>query len=186
MSKTGKLVVISGPSGVGKSSLARLVVQGADAQFSVSATTRKPRGGEIDGRDYMFLDRPAFEKMVEAGELLEWAEVFGELYGTPAGPVREALEEGKTVLLDIDVQGGMQVHEKMPDATFILVVPPDEAELARRLRGRGSETEDELAKRLALAGKEIEAAKRSKVYNHVVVNDDLARAAGQIVEIVKE
>ena len=184
MHKTGKLVVISGPSGAGKTSIARQVVQCADAQFSVSATTRRPRPDEIDGREYHFVDRPAFEAMIERGELLEWAEVFGELYGTPAAPVDEALAGGRTILLDVDVQGGRQVYEKMPQATFVLVVPPSRDELALRLRGRGSEGEAQLAKRLAKVEAEIAAASACGAYNHTVVNDDLDQAVRQVVEIV--
>ncbi|MHC4295189.1 MAG: guanylate kinase, partial [Planctomycetota bacterium] len=139
MEKTGKLVVISGPSGTGKSSIAHEVVRRTSARFSVSMTTRKPREGELDGREYHFVDRTSFQQMMDKDELLEHAEVFGQLYGTPRGPIEEAIAAGETILLDIDVQGGAQVKAKMPEATFVLIVPPDEGELNRRLRERGSE-----------------------------------------------
>ena len=184
MDKTGKLVVISGPSGAGKSTLAREVLHRTDAQFSVSVTTRSPRPSEQDGREYRFVDRPTFRGMIDRGEMLEWAEVFDELYGTPIGPVRDALAGGRTVLLDIDIQGGEQVHRAMPDATFVLIVPPCEAELQRRLEQRGSETPESLAKRLTKADEEIAAATAGGVYNQVIVNDDLEDAVTQIVEIV--
>lgn len=186
MIEKGKLVVVSGPSGVGKSTIVREVVKRTGAEFSVSATTRPARPGEVDGRDYYFVDRRRFDEMIDAGEFLEWAEVFGRKYGTPAEPVRMALAEGKVVLLDVDVQGGRQVHEKMPSATFVLIVPPSPIELASRLGGRGTEDADELQSRLANAAVEVEAAKACGAYDHVVVNDDLERAVRQVVDIVRQ
>jgi guanylate kinase len=182
----GKLVVVTGPSGVGKSTIVRELVRRTGASFSVSATTRRPRDGEVDGRQYRFVDRPTFEGMVERGELLEWAEVFGELYGTPSAPVRRAVEAGRTVVLEIDVQGGIQVHREMPDATFVLIEPPSDEELARRLAGRGSEDPRALARRLAKSNEEIRAARESGAYNHCVVNDDLDAAIEKVVRIVVE
>lgn len=183
--KRGKLVVISGPAGVGKSTIVREVLRQTGAEFSVSATTRAPRAGEVDGRDYRFVGPPAFEKMVQQGQFLEWADVFGNLYGTPAEPVRKAILEGRTILLEIDVQGGMQVARSMPEATFVLIVPPDEAELERRLRGRGSEGEESLRRRLAKAQAEMEAARESGLYKHIVVNDDLEYSVPKVVKIVQ-
>jgi len=179
------LIVISGPSGAGKSTIVREALARCDAQFSVSLTTRRPRPGEVDGREYRFVDRSRFEEMIAAGEMLEWAEVFGELYGTPAGPIREALASGRTVLLDIDVQGAVQVHRKMPGATFVLILAPDDDELARRLTGRRSEGADQLRRRLGRARKEIDDAVASGVYNHVVINDHLAQAVRRVLAIVR-
>ena len=154
--------------------------------FSVSITTRPPRKGETDGREYRFVDRSTFERMIEQNELLEWAEIFGNLYGTPVGPVREAVASDKTVLLEIDVQGALQVHKKMPEATFILVVPPDEEELRRRLQGRGTEDAESFRMRYGKAKDEISTARESKIYAHVVVNDDLETAICDVVKIVRE
>jgi guanylate kinase len=184
--RTGRLVVISGPSGVGKSTISREVLRRSGATFSVSATTRQPRPGEVDGRDYHFVDRSAFERMIEQGQLLEWAEVFGNLYGTPAGPVREAMAAGKVVLLEIDVQGGLQVHEKMPSETFVLIEPPDDEELRRRLAGRGTEDDETLTRRLGKAREELRVARQSGAYGRVVVNRDIETAVREIVEIVNE
>lgn len=184
MSDSGKLIVISGPSGVGKSSILKQLLTRCDAEFSVSATTRQPRAGEVDARDYYFVNRPRFEQMVAAGEMLEWAEVFGELYGTPAKSVLETTAAGRSVLLDIDVQGALQVHQKMPDATFVLIVPPNADELMLRLNGRGSETSDQLANRLTQAKSEIEAARASGVYNHCVVNNELDKAVEEVAAVI--
>lgn len=182
---TGRLVVISGPSGAGKSSVVQGgVLERTGATFSVSATTRSPRAGEQHGREYLFVDRAAFENLVARGEMLEWAEVFGQWYGTPAGPVRKALAEGRTVVLEIDVQGGRQVFRAMPDALGILIVPPSVDELARRLRGRGSETPESFARRLGQAREELESARQSGLYTYEVVNDDLATAVDRVVEII--
>jgi len=185
MNKGGKLIVITGPSGVGKSTIVRQVLSRTGAQYSVSVTTRRKREGETDGRDYRFIDRRTFQRMIDAGELMEWAEVFGDLYGTPLEPVEEALAEGKSVILEIDVQGGMQVHRKMPDAVCVLILPPSEVELARRLSERGSENEDALKRRLAKASAEVRAARSSCIYDHVVVNEDLEEAIRSVVEIVR-
>jgi len=184
MGKTGKLIVISGPSGVGKTTIAREAVRRTGVRFSTSVTTRRPRADEVDRRDYHFVDRPSFQKMIDAGELLEWAEVFGEFYGTPSRPVRDATAAGENVLLDIDVQGALQVHQSMPDAVFVMVVPPDETELLRRLQQRRSETDEARTQRFAKAKEEIAAADKSGVYNHRVVNDDLTKAINQVVEII--
>jgi len=182
---TGRLVVITGPSGVGKSTIVRRAVERTGAAFSVSATTRPPRPGEADGREYRFVDRATFDAMVADGELLEWAEVFGECYGTPADAAREALTEGRTVILEIDVQGGLQVHERAPGATFVLILPPNDEELRRRLTGRGTEPPEALERRVSKAKDEIAAALESGVYTNTVTNDDLEAAVARVVEILQ-
>ena len=184
--RQGKVVVITGPSGVGKSTIVREVVDRTGADFSVSMTTRAPRQGEIDEREYHFVDRPTFENMVAVGEMLEWAEVFGQLYGTPAYPVREAAAAGRNIVLEIDVQGGVQVRQKLPGATYILIEPPSPEILAERLRARGTEDEQSVARRLAKAAAEVQAARDSGIYTHVVVNDDLETAVRQVVHIVSQ
>jgi len=178
------LVVITGPSGVGKSTIVREAIARTGADFSVSATTRKPRPGEVGGREYRFIDRSTFEGMIANDQLLEWAEVFGQYYGTPREPVEKALVAGRTVILEIDVAGGKQIHTKAKDAVFVLIEPPDKETLANRLAGRGSESAQERQDRLGQAEKEMTEAKRSGVYNHCVVNDDLAGAINQVVNII--
>ncbi|MFA6134503.1 MAG: guanylate kinase [Phycisphaerae bacterium] len=182
----GRLIVISGPSGVGKSTIVKEVLGRMGLDFSVSATTRARRPAEVDGRDYRFVSREEFERLIQADGLLEWAEVFGNYYGTPAGPVRQAVEAGRTILLDIDVQGAMQVHGKCPAARFILIEPPDEKMLEIRLNGRGTEDDASKARRLAKAREELAKARSSGVYNHYVVNDDLETAIRQVVGIINQ
>jgi guanylate kinase len=184
LEKTGKLIVITGPAGVGKSTIVREVVRRTGAMLSVSVTTRAPRAGEVNGRDYHFIDRPAFDKLVSAGELLEWAQVFAQCYGTPAQPVHQALQAGRTVILEIDVQGGLQVAKLMPQAKYVLILPPDYKELRRRLAGRGTETPEALENRFAKAPQEIETAADSGVYKCQVVNDELERTIAQVCEVV--
>jgi guanylate kinase len=185
-SGTGKLVVVTGPSGVGKSTIVREVLRRTGVKFSVSATTRAPREGEVNGREYFFVSPDEFRRMIAGDELLEHAEVFGQMYGTPARPVRDAVAGGQTLLLDIDVQGGLQVSKTMPSARFVLILPPSKQELERRLRGRGGDSEESIGKRLAKSQQEIDTALHSGVYNYQIVNDDLERAIQQVVRIVKE
>jgi len=182
--KHGKLIVISGPAGVGKSTVTRQAVARTGVLLSVSATTRPPRPGEADGREYHFMDRAAFDNLVAADGFLEYADVFGQRYGTPAAPVRRALEAGRTMVLEIDVQGGMQVAKKMPEAMFVLIVPPSDEELRRRLVGRGTETPDQLARRLGKASEELALARGSGVYTIEVVNDDLERAIDEVCRLI--
>jgi len=186
VSRRGKLVVISGPSGVGKSTIVREALRRCDAQFSVSVTTRPSRAGEVDGGHYRFVDDATFQKMVDGGELLEWAEVYGQRYGTPAAFVHEAVTAGKTVILEIDVAGAKQVHQREPDAVFVLIEPPDGETLRARLAGRGTETDDELQRRIDEAAQEIADASASGVYNHRVVNDSLDTAIDDVVEIIQQ
>lgn len=186
MQSKGKLIVITGPSGVGKSTIVQQVLARTGAAFSVSATTRSPRDGELDKKDYFFIDRNTFQSMVAAGEMLEWAEVFGQMYGTPAGPVLEMIEQGRSVILEIDVQGGLQVHKKVPDATFVLIAPPSMEKLRQRLAGRGSETPEQLETRFSKAQAEIQAARESGIYTIEVINDDLETAIQQVVDIVTQ
>lgn len=182
--RRGKLIVISGPSGVGKSTITHEVLQRTGAEYSISATTRQPRPGEQDGCDYRFVTRDVFQRMVEQGRLLEWAEVFGNLYGTPAEPVQQAVRSGRAIVLEIDVQGGIQVHKKMPKAEFVLIVPPSETELRRRLKDRGTEDAASYEARCDKAVEELQLARQSGAYRHEVVNDDLYRAIEEVVTIV--
>jgi len=176
--ETGKLIVLTGPSGVGKGTLVRSLLQRhPELVLSISATTRAPREGEVDGQDYFFLSRPKFEDMVELGELLEWAEFAGNLYGTPRGPVLDRMVEGKLVLLEIELLGARQVRKTFPEALTIFILPPSMSELERRLRGRGKDPEEAIARRLQRATEEVEAAGE---FQFQIVNDDLERALGEL------
>jgi guanylate kinase len=151
-------------------------------RFSVSHTTREPRGGERDGVEYHFVDRPTFEALQAEGRLLESAEVHGNLYGTATAELDRAREEGLDLLLDVDVQGAAQVRQKMPDAVTVFILPPSYEILERRLRGRGQDDEAAIRRRLAAAGREIDAFVR---YDYVIVNDDLDRCVGALESIVR-
>jgi guanylate kinase len=178
----GRLFVISGPSGVGKGTVVRRLLEVRPAvRFSVSYTTRPPRPGEVDGRHYRFVDEAAFAAMAERGEFLEWAEVFGRRYGTPAAEVAAARDRGQEVLLEVDVQGARAVKERVPDAVLVFLRPPSEEELARRLRARGTEAGPALERRLAEARRELAEAPR---FDHVVMNDELDRAVAQVAAII--
>jgi guanylate kinase len=175
--------VIAGPSGVGKGTVVRRVLELVPDLFvSISVTTRTPRRTQREGVDYVFVTDEEFDRMTEAGELLEWANVFGNRYGTPAGPIRLALEAGGDALLEIDVQGARQVREAVPEAVLIFLRPPDMRVLERRLRSRGTEDEARLGRRLATARQELEAA---VWFDHEVVNDDLERASSQVAAIIR-
>ena len=175
-------IVLAAPSGTGKTSIARgLVGSGGPFVFSVSATTRPPRGTERDGVDYHFVSETRFREMVEAGELVEWAEVHGHLYGTPHRAIEEPTERGEHVVLDIDVQGARQIRERMPEAVLIFVFPPSAEALVARLDGRGTEAEAELVRRLTHARAELHEAAR---FDYVVVNENLEEATAAVRAIV--
>lgn len=175
----GRLIVVSGPSGVGKGTLIRRLAEVEDFHLSVSATTRDERPGEQDGVDYYFLDRSDFEDWIEAGRFLEWAEYAGNLYGTPRAVVDRQLYQGHDVVLEIEVQGAMQIMEQMPDAEFVFVAPPSMEELEARLLGRGDTINT--ADRLDTARREMEHSER---FDHFVVNDELYTAVGELRSIL--
>ena len=181
--RRGVCMVIAAASGVGKSSVSRALLEcEPELALSVSATTRAPRPGEVDGIHYHFRDMEKFLAMVAAGEMLEHAEVFGRRYGTPRGPVEAALASGRDVLFDIDWQGFRQVKQKLPaDLVGVFLLPPGMAELERRLRGRGTDSEAEVAKRMAAARAEIS---HWDEFDHVLVNDDLAATVEQVRAIL--
>jgi len=180
---TGQLVIISGPSGVGKSTICKELVRRLDNVYlSVSTTTRPKKTGEKNGREYWFIGRDEFEKRIKAGEFLEYAEVFGNLYGTPKDKVLQALGQGKTVLLEIDVHGAQQVKNLYPQARPIFILPPKQTELAKRIDGRGRDDQEDIEKRLAGAGVEIAAG--WQYYKDMVINDDLQQAVQEIIEII--
>lgn len=180
----GLLIVLSGPSGVGKGSVVKKFIQDEELNlaYSTSMTTRAPRKGEVDGKDYFFVTKEEFLKVKEAGGLLESNEFVGNFYGTPLKEVERLRSEGKNVLLEIDVEGCKQVREKVPDALTIFIVPPSMEELEKRIRGRGTEPEEIVQQRLAKAQKELE---RSYQYKYCVCNDDLDLAADIIRIIIK-
>jgi guanylate kinase len=176
------LLVLAGPSGVGKGTIvARLRTEVPDLWESVSCTTRAPRPGEVDGVDYRFLTRADFEALRDAGGFLEWFEVFGDLKGTPRGPVEEHLAAGDDVLLEIDVQGALAVRQQLPEAVLVFVAPPSAAELRRRLEARATETPEALERRLTAAAAE---QARASEFDAVVVNDDVARATAEVAGIL--
>lgn len=180
---TGQLVIISGPSGVGKSTICNELVKRLDNVYlSVSTTTRQIKAGEQNGREYWFVGKDEFERQIKAGSFLEYAEVFGNLYGTSKDKVLQALNRGKVVLLEIDVQGAKQVKELYPEARLIFILPPKQTELQKRINDRGRDDQKDVEKRLAGAGIEIAAAWQH--YKDMVINDDLQQAVQEIIEII--
>ncbi len=179
----GLLIVISAPSGTGKTTLVHMLLKEfPDLEFSVSYTTRPPRPGEVDGKDYHFVDRKTFERMIEEGDFLEWAEVYGNLYGTSRTQVLRALNEGRDVILDIDTQGALQVKKNFPEAVLIFILPPSLKELERRLRSRGTDDEETIERRLKIAREEI---RRAPLYDYIVVNDVLEVAYENLRSIIR-
>lgn len=186
-SEKGLLLVMSGPSGVGKTTLVHRLLKRFDGTFSVSATTRARSAKEVDGQDYFFIDETTFHHWIDEGRFLEHAEVFGRSwYGTPRDPVETQLRKGRLVVLDIDVQGAIQVRKAMPDSFGVFVLPPDEDALLARLRGRGREDEATIERRYAEARSEIATAEECGAYDAFVVNDDLERAVSELVAVVGE
>ena len=180
--RPGELFIVSGPSGVGKGTICRrLIEEKKDIVLSVSATTRAQREGEVEGVNYYFMDKEDFEKIIAEDGFLEYAEVFGNYYGTPRKMVEEQLSQGNDVLLEIDVQGAMKVKEVCPEGIFIFILPPNLAELRNRLEKRGTDSQEVIEKRLSLA---IEEIRQMFGYDYFVVNDDLEEAVAKVHDIV--
>lgn len=179
-----KLFVVSGPSGAGKGTMVALVRDRLPRLgLTVSATTRSPRAGEVDGKSYYFLSQDEFDRKVQAGEFVEWAHVHGHCYGTLASEVERNLASGSSLILEIDVQGALQVREHYPDAVLVFIKPPSLDVLRERLVHRGTESAESLELRLASARQELELADR---YDEVIVNDDLDRATSELVGIIEK
>ncbi|KAA3635940.1 MAG: guanylate kinase [Armatimonadetes bacterium] len=183
-SPKGRLIVISGPSGVGKSSIVDAVLARTDARFSVSATTREPRPGEVEGSDYAFLTRDEFIARRDGGDILEWAEYGGNLYGTPRDAVLALIDAGIDVILDIENEGAKQIRAAYPEALMVFVRPPGIEDLARRLKRRGDTSQADVERRLGVAG--LQMAEADTLYDHVVVNDDLADAITEVIGILNK
>lgn len=181
--KQGLLIVVSGASGTGKGTVcSELLTKTPELAYSISATTRAPREGEVDGENYYFMTREKFEDGIAAGDFLEYADVYGNYYGTPLKKIQERLEEGQDILLEIDTQGALDVMKKCPDGVFIFLLPPSMQELERRIRGRGTESEESLARRLGAARQEIALGRK---YNYAVVNVTVKLAVKQIQSIIE-
>lgn len=184
LDKKGLLIVISGPSGVGKGTVRKALFSriGHDLVYSISMTTREPRVGEVDGVDYYFVSKDEFENEIKKGNLLEYAKFVGNYYGTPYDKVIEQLDEGNEVVLEIEVQGAIQVKAKKPDAVFIFIAPPSFKALEERLKTRGTEDEELIKERLKKARSEINQAPN---YDYIVINDDVDNAADRIMAIIR-
>ncbi len=185
MPNPGLLLIISGPSGVGKTTITHEVEKTLGGEFSVSMTTRPQTVADRPGVDYHFVTRQQFEAAREAGQLLEWAEVFGNYYGTPRGPVDAALTQGRLMILEIDVQGAIKVKEQLPQAYAMFVLPPSLSVLLERLRGRKREDESVIQRRFAKARQEIQLAWDSGIYDDFIVNRDLGKAVAEAVALVR-
>ncbi len=182
----GLLVVISGPSGVGKTTIVHEVQEAFHAFFSISATTRPISSSEVDGKDYFFITPEAFDEKIRKEEFLEYAEVFGcHRYGTLKKAVTDVLDSGKIMLLDIDVQGGIQIRNNMPNSVRVFILPPSEDELLRRLETRGRDDEDSIQRRFQEAKREIKLAQDSGAYEYFIVNDDLQLAIAETIAIIQ-
>jgi guanylate kinase len=184
LNERGLLVVISGPSGVGKGTVRKALFEreNHNLEYSVSMTTRKPRNGEANGSDYFFVSKEYFEKKIEENKLLEYAEFVGNYYGTPIDYVEQRLNYGKEVVLEIEVQGAMQVREKMPDAVFVFIAPPSRQALRDRITKRATEPEEVINQRMEKAEREFNMAHK---YDYIVVNDTVANAADRIMAIIR-
>lgn len=183
MGKSGLLLVISGPSGAGKGTICKnLIDTNPQIKVSVSATTRKPRAGEIDGVNYFFLPKDQFEAMIARDEFLEYAKVYDNYYGTPRNYVLENLQKGNDVLLEIDIEGALQIKEKFPEGIFVFILPPSLEELKNRIVGRGTESKEDIEKRFGAAMEEI---RKFIKYDYAVINDDLTRAKEDIESIIR-
>ncbi|MHC4388272.1 MAG: guanylate kinase [Planctomycetota bacterium] len=183
--KKGRVVIVSGPSGVGKSTICKRVMERLDnAYLSISATTRPKSDGEVDGEDYWFITEREFRDRIDEGLFLEYAQVFENFYGTPRDKVDEALTQGRTVILEIDVQGARQAKTEYPDAVMVFILPPTHKELAERMNSRGREDGKTAELRLDLADNEIAAA--WQYYDHMVINDDLEQAVREVTEIIDQ
>lgn len=183
MQQEGLLIVISGPSGAGKGTICkRLLEKNPNLGYSISATTRPPRTGEVNGVNYWFLSKDEFQQMIQEDGLLEWAEVYGNYYGTPAQKVRESLAEGKNIVLEIDTQGAALVRDKFPDGVYVYVLPPSLDELKKRIIGRGTDSMESIERRLSCAKSEIACA--DKQYNYLVLNDEVELAVERIEAII--
>ena len=184
LNQRGLLIVLSGPSGVGKGTVRKALFEMPEQEFvySVSMTTRPPRPGEVDGVDYYFVSREEFERQIAAGNLLEYAEFVGNYYGTPKDKVEEQLNKGKEVILEIEVNGALQVRDKCKDAVFIFLVPPTRQALYERLKNRGTESEERILARITKANKEFRLAHQ---YDYIVVNDEIYNAADRIMAIIR-
>ncbi|WP_100330857.1 guanylate kinase [Bacillus xiapuensis] len=183
MKEKGLLIVLSGPSGVGKGTVRKEIFSQPDVEFeySISMTTRAPREGEVDGVDYFFKSRAEFEQLIAEGKLLEYAEFVGNYYGTPVDYVRETLDAGKDIFLEIEVQGAKQVRDKFPEGLFIFLAPPSLSELHSRITNRGTESEEVIKGRMEKARKEIQMM---ELYDYVVENDEIEHACSKIKAIV--
>lgn len=182
MLKKGLLVVISGPSGAGKGTLCKeVLLRNDDIKMSVSCTTRSPRDGEVEGENYYFVTKEKFQEMINDNAFLEYAQVYDNFYGTPYAGIEKKLEEGKDVILEIDIQGALKVKERYPEGLFIFILPPSMEELKNRIRKRGSETEESFLKRFKSAFKEINYASK---YNYAVINDEVDDAVKKLECII--
>lgn len=182
MKKEGMLVIISGPSGSGKGTVVKELIKEENFALSISATTRAPRTGEVNGEHYYFYDRETFEKMKNENELLEWAEFCGNYYGTPKKYVEQKMAEGKNIILEIEVQGALQIKELYPDCILVFMIPPNVKELEKRLINRGTEDKQTIERRMNRAVEEMEFVPQ---YDYIVINDTATEAAEAICTIVK-